>query len=120
MDGTGVFFYVRSGAISFSNQQRIRLTAPTAGNYSGILFFQPAVNNSGATINGSTGNGGSRMQGALYFPNATLTMAGAGNNAAYMLLVAGTLNLNTNINFTSNYSSLTNGYSPVRTSTLIQ
>jgi hypothetical protein len=59
------------------------------------------------------------MQGALYFPNATLTMSGAGRNAAYMLLVAKTLNINTNITSTSDYGSLPNG-SPIRTTALIQ
>jgi len=117
VNGTGgVFFYVAGGAVNFSNRQRIRLTAPTNGNYAGILFFQPTSNTAAATING---NGGSWMQGALYFPNATLTMSGAGRNAAYMLLVAETLNINTNITSTSNYGSLPNG-SPIRTAALIQ
>jgi Flp pilus assembly protein TadG len=115
--GNGVFFYVASGAISFSNSQRIRLTAATTGNYAGILFFQPTSNNSAATINGSNG---SQMQGALYFPNATLTLSGAGRNSAYMLLVAKTLDINTNVSFQSVYSTLPNGYSPVRTAALIQ
>ncbi len=121
VNGTGgVFFYVNSGAVTFSNSQRIRLVAPTGGARPGILIFQPASNGSAATIDGANNGGGSRIQGALYFPNATLTMSGAGNNAAYMLLVAETLHLNTNINFASDYSSLPNGYSPVRTATLIQ
>jgi hypothetical protein len=120
VSGTGVFFYVNSGSVTFSNTQRIRLVAPTGGTRPGILIFQPASNGNAATIDGSNNGIGSKMQGALYFPNATLTMSGAGNNAAYMLLVAKTLNLNTNINFASDYTSLPNGYSPVRTAALIQ
>lgn len=123
VNGTGgVFFYVRSGSVSFSNSQRIRFRAPNTGNYAGILFFQPTVNNLTATINGSNGGGGSYMQGALYFPNATLDMNGAGNSALsqYLMLVAKTLHLNTNITTTSNYGSLPNQTSPIRTSVLVQ
>jgi Flp pilus assembly protein TadG len=123
VNGTGgVFFYVRSGAVSFSNSQRIRLTAPNNGTHAGILFFQPTANNNTATINGSNGGGGSWMQGALYFPNAQLNMNGAGNNAnsQYLLLVAHTLHLNTNITTTSNYASLPNATSPIRTSVLVE
>jgi Flp pilus assembly protein TadG len=118
VSGTGVTFYVASGSISFGNRQTIQLTAPSVDPYAGILFFQPAANKNTATI---TGRGGSYLQGALYFPNATLTMNGAGNNptSQYLLLVAKTLNLQTDISSTSNYSSLPNG-SPIRSTALIQ
>lgn len=122
VNGTGgVFFYISGGSVNFTNNQRIRLNAPNAGTYAGILFFQPTSNTAGATINGSNKNGGSWVQGALYFPNATLTMAGAGNNgnSAYMMLVANTLQINTNVTSPSNYGSLANG-SPIRTTALVQ
>ena len=116
--GTGVTFYFSGGAGSanFSANQRIRLTAPTNGTYAGILFFQNAGNRNAATINGA---GGSRLTGALYFPGATLTMDGAGTGATYMILVAKTLDLNTNINFASNYASLANG-SPIKGAVLVE
>ncbi len=114
--GNGVTFYLSGGAVNFSNSQRIRLTAPTNGTYSGILFFQKAANASVATINGA---GGSRLTGALYFPGATLNMDGAGTGAAYMILVAKSLNLNTNIDFTSNYTTLANG-SPIKGAVLVE
>jgi Flp pilus assembly protein TadG len=116
VSGNGVTFYVTSGSVNFGNRQQIQLSASTDVPYAGILLFQPTGNNNTATINGRNG---SFLQGALYFPNATLTMNGAGNNAQYMLLVAKTLNLQTNINFPSNYGSLPNG-SPIRTASLIQ
>ena len=117
--GNGVTFYVAGGPVTFGNQQQIQLRASTNAPYSGVLLFQPAGNASTATI---TGAGGSFLQGALYFPNATLTMNGAGNSGAsqYLILVAKTLNLHTNITSTSNYSSLPNGYSPVRTTALVE
>jgi hypothetical protein len=114
--GTGVTFYLTGGAIQFATTQRVRLTAPTNGAYPGILFFQDPGNASTATITGSTG---SHLQGALYFPNATLNINGAGTGAAYMILVAKTLNLNTNISFSSDYTSLPNG-SPIKSAVLVQ
>ncbi len=116
VSGTGVTFYLSGGAVNFANSQTIQLTAPTNGTYAGILFFQSAGNGSAATINGG---GGSQLQGALYFPGATLTMNGAGTGAAYMILVAKTLNLDTNISFNSNYTSLANG-SPIKGAVLVE
>ncbi len=117
--GTGVTFYVGGGSVSFTPSQQIQLRAPTNAPYSGILFFQPTGNNNTATVNGANG---SFLQGALYFPNAILNVNGAANNKKidYMLFVAKTLNLGTNINFPSDYSSLQNGLSPVRTASLVE
>jgi len=116
VSGNGVTFYLAAGSVNFGTRQQIQLSAPTDVPYAGILFFQPTGNNNTATINGSNG---SFLQGALYFPNATLTMNGAGNNAQYMVLVAKSLNINTSVNFPSDYGSLLNG-SPIRTASLIQ
>jgi hypothetical protein len=102
------------------NNQTIHFKASTNAPYAGVLMFQPTTNTNAAAITGN--GGGSYMQGALYFPNATLTLSGAANNGniQYMLLVAKTLNINTNVTFASNFASLPNGYSPVRTSALVQ
>jgi Flp pilus assembly protein TadG len=116
----GVTFYIATGGVNIANTQTIHLTAPTNAPYAGILMFQPASNTSAAAI---TGNGaGSYMEGALYFPNATLTLNGAANNnnIDYMILVAKSLNIATTVRNLSNYSSLPNGYSPVRSTALIQ
>jgi Flp pilus assembly protein TadG len=111
--GNGVTFYITGGNIQTSASQNLQFTAPNTG----ILFFQRNTNNATATIAAA---GGSKLQGALYFPNATLNLNGGANGtAAYMLLVAKTLNLNTNVNFLSNYTSLPNG-SPVHTSVLVE
>jgi Flp pilus assembly protein TadG len=120
VSGNGVTFYIGGGAVSFSNTQQIQLKASTNAPYAGVLLFQPTGNGSTATINGS---GGSYLQGALYFPNSTLTMNGAANNTTnsqYLLLVAKTLNLHTNVSTNSSYLALPNQYSPVRTTALIE
>jgi hypothetical protein len=112
--GNGVTFYITGGNVQTAASQRLNFTAPN----SGILFFQRNTNNATATI---AATGGSKLQGALYFPNATLNLNGGANGtAAYMLLVAKTLNINTNVNFASNYTSLPNATSPIRTSVLVE
>jgi Flp pilus assembly protein TadG len=121
--GNGVTFYIQNGPVNITNAQPIHLKASTNAPYAGILMFQAASNAAAATI---TGAGGSYMQGALYFPNATLNLDGASSNAAtpgninYMILVAKSLNIATPVNFPSTYLGLPNGYSPVRTTALIQ
>jgi hypothetical protein len=114
LTGAGVTFYITGGSVQTNASQNINFTAPN----NGILFFQRATDISTATINGA---GTSRLQGAFYFPNATLNLNGGANGTSqYMLLVAKTLHINTNVNFPSDYGSLPNGYSPIRTSVLIQ
>ena len=119
LTGNGVTFYVATGGVTVANSQTIHFKAPTNDPYSGVLFFQPAGNNAAATITGN--GGGSYMEGALYFPGATLNLDGASNNRNidYMLLVANTLNINTSVSFPSDYNTLPNG-SPIRTTVLIQ
>jgi Flp pilus assembly protein TadG len=117
--GNGVTFYVAGGAVAFTTNQTIQLKPSTNAPYAGVLIFQPTGNNNSATI---TGANGSYVQGALYFPNATLNLSGAANNRNidYMVLVAKTINISTNVSFQSVYNTLPNGYSPVRTAALIQ
>jgi hypothetical protein len=116
----GVTFYIARGGVTIGATQTIHLSAPTAGNYAGVLMFQSAGNAAAATITGN--GGGSYVEGALYFPNATLNLRGAANNGNidYMVLVAKSLNIATPVRFSSNYVSLPRGYSPVRTTALVE
>lgn len=117
--GNGVTFYITNGGrLSFSGNQTIRFSAPTNGTYAGILFFQNKADTSGATLNGTNT---SRFQGALYFPNAPLTINGAGGaTAAYTIVVARSLTLNGGtLNLAANYSSLGNG-SPIKNAVLVE
>jgi hypothetical protein len=121
LDGTaGVTFYITQGGVNIAGSQTIHLRAPADGGYPGVLMIQPAGNNSAATI--TANGGGSYMEGALYFPNATLNLRGAANsgNIDYMVLVAKSLNISTKVSFLSNYSALPRGYSPVRTTALVE
>ena len=116
--GSNVTFYLgpRASALTLGNGVTFDLTAPTAGPYTGILFFQDAANASAATIDGTNA---SKLQGAFYFPSAMLTVNGAAANAAYMIFVAQSMELNATVNLPSNYSSLTGG-SPIKNAVLVE
>jgi Putative Flp pilus-assembly TadE/G-like len=121
VSGNGVTFYngANSGAVSITNTATVSLTAPTSGNYAGVLIFQDPNNGLNATVDG--GNN-SLFQGALYFPNlnTTLTIDDIGSSAAYTILVAGSLDIRGNNNtIGSNYSSLSNG-SPIKDAVLVE
>ncbi len=120
VSGTGVTLYVGAsgGTVSLSGAQTVNLSAPTTGADAGILFYQDPGNTSPATI---TGTSNSKFEGAFYFPSAKLTIDATGNNAAYTIAVAKTLQLGgaSALNFPSDFSSLPNG-SPIKNAVLVE
>jgi hypothetical protein len=121
INGTGVTFYVSAGGggvsinPTHSGALTADLVAPTTGAFAGILFYQDRGNASNATIDG---NGGSKLQGALYFPDAALNLNDVSATAAYTIAVAESLSL-TATTFNVNYTSLPGG-SPVKTAVLVE
>jgi Flp pilus assembly protein TadG len=123
----GVMFYNYGpvGAItfnftSFSSNDQVSLSAPTTGTYGGILFFQDPANTNAAQIIGNTSLN-TILQGAYYFPDATVNYAYAGA-PQYNILVANTIQFggvssgSTTFNvstFNDDYTSLATG-SPVK------
>jgi hypothetical protein len=122
ISGTGVTIYLGPGAGPVAintlggSSQTLQLTAPTTGTYAGILFYQDRANAQAATIDG---RGTAKLQGALYFPDATLNLSNTGNSAAYSLAVAKALTLTGTVNFASNFTSLPGG-SPIRNAVLVE
>jgi hypothetical protein len=118
--GTGVTLYIGAsgGTVSLGGAQTVNLSAPTTGADAAILFYQDPGNTSAATI---TGTSNSKFEGALYFPAATLTIDATGNNAAYTIAVAKSLQLGgtSALNFPSDFSSLPNG-SPIKNAVLVE
>jgi putative Flp pilus-assembly TadE/G-like protein len=57
---------------------QLNMTAPTSGNFSGILFYQDRRATSG-TVNSVNGNSSSTFSGAMYFPNQQLDINGTSN-----------------------------------------
>lgn len=119
--GSGVMFYnegtqggfsvtepVSGGSlVSLSN---ISLSAPTSGQYAGVLFFQ---------AHGSTASGvflanllqNSKLEGAIYLPDASVSYGVSAISSAYNILVAKDIHLNVAIasTFGNDYSGLQGG-----------
>ncbi len=118
--GNGVTFYntgtssLQYKPITVSGGSTTSLTAPTTGNYAGILFFEDrglSTNNNNQK-NAISGASGAQFTGALYFLNSELDFTG-GSNAAYTVIVADILNITGGTTVNSNYSTL-GGASPAR------
>ena len=119
--GTGVTFFNDgpSGGINFNapslSLAGVNLVAPTTGTYAGILFFQPASNTSAATLYGSSAYS-TVLQGAYYFPSASVSFCFNGP-VAYNILVAYRISFTlltfgfttVTSGFGNDYSSLANG-----------
>ncbi len=125
LSGNGVTLYFTSGSLQMNSNTTVDLVAPTSTSecatcyYPGILVWQSSSNSTGMTIDSNTA---STWQGAIYLPDAALTLNSNGNLAAYTIVDANQLIENSNNSFTlgSDYSSLPGG-SPIKgTSILIE
>ena len=103
-NGAGVTIYLDSsgGSVSLQGGTTVTLSAPTTGTNGGIpgiVLFQDRNNTSALNniANGSTVN----MTGALYAPNAAMTIAGGASGASYgTQFIAKSLNLSNGVNVT--------------------
>ena len=76
VSGSGVTIYlVGSARVSMNGNADVQLSAPTTGDYSGILFFGDRASSAGLanTFNGDTA---SRLTGNLYFPTQPVAYNG--------------------------------------------
>jgi Flp pilus assembly protein TadG len=136
VNGTGVTFYNAgpsnslTGGISFvantnalgiiNSISNVVLKAPTTGTYAGILFMQDPLNTSPATIVASI-LGGVQLEGAFYFPTASVNYLVAGNSRFnilvakdidFLALSAGLTSYEADV-FGNDYSQLPGGVSPI-------
>lgn len=120
ISGSGVTFYNAGpfGSISVTapaplNLSNLKLSAPTSGVYSGVLFFQDRANTSTGTFLLSLMQG-SKLEGAIYLPNASVSYGVNALSSTYNILVARNINFNVSVasNFGNDYSSLDAG-SPI-------
>ncbi len=104
------------------------LSAPTSGSCKGMLFTQDSSIGGGThTWSGHTGSSctvkfdsSSTCDGAVYTPGASCTFAGSSSSHGYTIVVADSVTLtgSTTITQHCDYSSLSNGLSPIVTSAL--
>jgi Putative Flp pilus-assembly TadE/G-like len=86
---SGVTIY-NKGGVTFSGNISVDLSAPTTGNYAGMVYYQPPSDTSGFTVNGKAGN--ENFSGGMYMPTAAATING--NVPSVTLLVVGSLTMN--------------------------
>lgn len=74
--GSGVTIYIKgSGRVSMNGNSTTQLSAPTDGDYSGVLFMGDRTDK-GSTKNSFNGTNDSTLTGALYFANQPLVFNG--------------------------------------------
>ncbi len=83
---------VYPGAVSVNSQADAALTAPTTGTYAGILFFGNRFDTTHLANTVINGGSNFKLDGAIYFPNTTLSFSGASDANGYMLLIADKIN----------------------------
>jgi hypothetical protein len=125
--GTGVTFYIdpSGGAVAFSGIGAVTLSAPTSATIpnlpANILFYQDPGNASAADVS-EAGSGNVTLSGALYFPNAPLTIAGSLNPNQNSLVVAQSVTVNgtLQLNADSTSPALAPGGSPLQNVSLVE
>jgi putative Flp pilus-assembly TadE/G-like protein len=125
LSGTGVTIYNTGTASTYkpismlNDNGTVNLSAPTTGPLTGMLFFQDRSIVSAA--DNVLGGGAGKLEGALYFPTTSIMLnAGQSTNAAYTIVVAKTINIQTNaFSINNNYSSLSGG-SPIKSTALYE
>jgi hypothetical protein len=121
-NGSGVMIFLASSSGQLdleSNHVTVNLSAPTSGTYKGILFYQERGNTNPATLSKNNAQG-MTLSGALYFPDAHLSMKN--NNGVVVndctVIVARTIDFNNNSEFGNPCSAY--GGSPLMTVTLAE
>lgn len=94
ISGSGVFMYFQDNcSVSFTGNGAIDLSAPSSGDYQGILFYQSRTDTNASSL---TGGSSQVLNGILYFPDATLHYAGGSSsniNAPASTIIAYNLEL---------------------------
>jgi len=112
-----MFYFTNGATFNCAGNDTIQLSAPSSGQYAGILFYQDPNDTLGPTIGG---NVGSFFDGALYFPKSQVTFFG-NTSFSVAMVVAGSVALNGNptVNLTGN-SGLPPGVHLLSNSTLVE
>jgi Flp pilus assembly protein TadG len=75
--GGVTFYFEGTCSVSISGGATVQLSAPTSGDYAGVLMFQDRTDTTTASL---TGGATQIMNGIVYFPNALLHYAGGSSS----------------------------------------
>ncbi|QND60905.1 pilus assembly protein TadG-related protein [Mesorhizobium huakuii] len=104
--GSGVTIFMSgSSTVSINGNASVKLSAPTSGTYSGVLFYGDRTGNSASsTFNGTAD---SLLTGAIYFPKQQISYLGnfSGNNGCTQV-VANTIQWSGNSTINQDCTSL--------------
>jgi hypothetical protein len=91
LSGTGVTIFMQSGDVHWNGGAEIDLSAPTSGDFAGLLIYAPMSNTNTMRFNG---NGGSTLTGTIFMPAASLIYNGTGGvNPSHVQIIAYTIEL---------------------------
>jgi Flp pilus assembly protein TadG len=101
--GAGVTIFMADGGITVNGNGSLSLSAPSTGDYAGMLMMSARTNTASHLFNG---NGATDLNGVLYFPYGALTYNGNnGSNSTCMRIVADTIKMSGNSNIKSDCSA---------------
>lgn len=87
--GNGVTIFVTGGgSTSIQGSGTLTLTAPTSGQYNGVLLFQSRSNTSTVKITGSSSN---TFEGIIYCPTAPMQFSGTAGVTLYSDVIVDTI-----------------------------
>lgn len=115
--GSEVFIFSTAGSITMTGGGTFVLTAPTSGEYEGLLLFTSRTNSSTITI---TGGASSTFQGTMYSPAGTLALqGGAGSLSLEAQVIVNKLSIGGSSGINVEYDSSL-GYNPGESSQVIE
>lgn len=79
--GPVTFVFTDGGTLDLTGGANVDLTAPGAGTYAGLVFFQHASEGGGRKID-FTGGASTRLRGAIYFPGEHMTFTGGSSTGS--------------------------------------
>jgi len=81
---TGITFYLESGDVKLTGNSTNIFTAPTGGDYKGLLIYLPSTNTGTVTINGTSN---SQYTGSIIGTSSSVTINGNSDSAGFNVQV---------------------------------
>jgi len=107
LTGSNVTLYFANGSLTMNSASTMTLTAPSTGSTAGMLIWQATTDSSSMILDSSSS---SSWVGAIYLPDAQLTLNGGSTAVAYGMVESQSLMLNSAISLSC--SSMPGGVCP--------